>query len=118
MVELKNAMDLLGKDAEDVQVIMISVDPERDTPDKIATYATHFHPSFLGVTGSLEEVSRLATLYGIYFAKSEGSDLTGYLIDHTATVIVVNQEGNVKLLFPYGTTGEEFAADLEYLIHH
>ncbi len=118
LAELADAMTILGEDAEDVQIIFISVDPERDTPNDAAKYVNHFHPSFIGVTGEIEAVSTLATIYGIYFAKAEGSELTNYLIDHTATVVAINQDGYIKLYFPFGTTGEQFAADLDYLIHH
>jgi protein SCO1/2 len=114
--EAAGAMDILGEKAEDVQLIMVSVDPERDTPEELADFVAHFDPAFLGVTGTPEEIASIATLYGIYYGKSEGSIATGYLIDHTATITVIDREGHVKLIFPFGTTAAEIAADLDYLL--
>lgn len=116
LVEIAGAMDILGEDAKKVQAIMVSVDPERDTPEQLAEYVAHFDPNFLGVTGTPEEIAELATLYGIYYEKHEGSEASGYLIDHTATVMVIDQEGYLKLLLPFGTTAQDMADDLAYLL--
>jgi len=106
----------LGTKAEDVQLIMVSLDPERDTPEKLAEYVKHFHPSFIGVTGSLEDLEKIASLYGIFYEKTEGSDNTGYLINHTATLLVIDREGYLKLVFPFGVTVPEIADDLKYML--
>lgn len=116
LVEIAGAMNILGEDAKKVQAIMVSVDPERDTPEQLAEYVAHFDPNFLGVTGTPEEIAELATLYGIYYEKHEGSEASGYLIDHTATVMVIDQEGYLKLLLPFGTTAQDMADDLAYLL--
>jgi len=114
--ELRGAMELLGKQSEDVQTIMISVDPGRDTPEMLAEYVTHFHPSFIGVTGSPEEIAEVATLYGIFYEAHEGTEATGYLVDHTATVMVIDKSGHLKLIFPFGTPSEDIADDLAHLL--
>jgi protein SCO1/2 len=116
LVEIAGAMDILGEDAKEVQVIMISVDPERDTPEVLGEYVAHFDPDFLGVTGTEDEIAQLATLYGIYYEKHEGSAASGYLIDHTATVMVVDENGALKLILPFGTTAAEMAEDLEHML--
>jgi len=118
LFEVQRAMELLGEDADQVQLIMVSVDPLRDTPERLKEYVQYFHPSFIGVTGSEEEIAQVATQYGIYYQKHEGTPATGYLVDHTATITVVDKEGYVKLIFPYGTPAEDMAADLKYLIEH
>ncbi len=116
LVEIAGAMDILGEDAERVQVIMISVDPERDTPELLGKYVAHFDPSFLGVTGTPDEIAEVATLYGIYFEKHEGTAASGYLVDHTATTMVLDEEGRLKLLLPFGVTAADMAADLAQLL--
>lgn len=117
MRDLGQAMRLLPPDkAKQVQVIMISVDPERDTPERINEYVRNFHPSFIGLTGTPDEIARVATLYGIFYQKEEGSAATGYLVTHTATVTLINKEGYIKLVFPFGTAPEEFAADISYIL--
>jgi len=92
------------------------VDPERDSPERLAEYVTHFDPSFIGVTGKPEELAQTASLYGIFYEKHEGTEATGYLIDHTATLMVIDQEGYLKLVMPFGVTVEEIADDLKYML--
>ncbi|MCS6844582.1 MAG: SCO family protein [Caldilineales bacterium] len=116
MTEVAKAVQALGKRAEDVQVIMISVDPERDTPDRLAEYVAYFDPRFIGLTGTPDEIADVATLYGIFYEKHEGTAATGYLVDHTATVTVVDRQGRVRLVWPFGTTGEDMASDLKQLL--
>ena len=115
--ELRGALEILAKDATDVQVIMVSVDPERDTPELLAEYMTHFHPSFLGVTGTPKEIAQVAALYGIFFEAHEGTAATGYLVDHTASMMVIDQDGYLKLVFPFGTPAENIAEDLSHLLN-
>ncbi|MEK6751052.1 MAG: SCO family protein [Chloroflexota bacterium] len=105
-----------GSQAEDVQLLMISLDPERDTPEKLAEYVAHFHPSFIGVTGSQEQLAEVTSLYGIFYEKHVGSAASGYLIDHTATLLVIDREGYLKLVFPFGVTSKDIADDLKYML--
>jgi protein SCO1/2 len=115
--DLKRMMEILGpKRAEDVQVIMVSVDPERDTVEQLASYLPYFHPNFLGMTGTVEEIQPVASRFGIFFERHEGTSAAGYLVDHTAVVTLVDDEGYVRMVFPYGTSGEDMAADLTYLM--
>ncbi|MCB0102650.1 MAG: SCO family protein [Anaerolineales bacterium] len=110
------ALRNMGDKADEVQLIMVSLDPERDTPEKLAEYTGHFYPSFIGITGTKEQIDEIAALYGIYYKINEGSEATGYLIDHTATMMVLDREGYLKLVFPYGVTSEEIADDLKYML--
>ncbi len=116
LANVGQALRDLGPKADDIQVVMVSVDPERDTPEKLARYVQQFHPSIIGITGSQEELEKVTSLYGIYFQKTEGSDATGYLIDHTATLLVLDRKGYLKLVFPFGVTSEEIADDLKYML--
>ena len=116
MVELAKANALLGDDADKAQVIMISVDPARDTTEKLDEYVTHFDPSFLGVTGTENEVAAVATPFGIFYEKHEGTAATGYLIDHTASVLVIDPDGYLRLVYPFNTPGEDIAKDILQII--
>ncbi|MBE9523739.1 MAG: SCO family protein [Chloroflexi bacterium] len=118
LAEVATALDILGRDTDKVQFIMISVDPGRDTPEKMSEYVAHFHPDLLGVTGDPDTIAKLTTLYGIFFEMHEGTEATGYLVDHTATITVIDQDGHVKLIFPFGLSGEDIAEDIGYLIKH
>lgn len=116
MVELRDALEILGNRSEDVQVIMITVDPERDTSEVLEKYLAHFDESFIGLTGTPDELIAVTAPMGIFFERHEGSAASGYLIDHTATVAVLDKDGKLRLIYPFGITGEEMAADLKYLV--
>ena len=112
--DLVDTMDALGKKAKDVQVVMVSVDPQRDTPEQLASYLKYFDPSFLGMTGSVGDVDAAGTQFGVYFEAREGSAATGYLVDHTSTITLIDPDGYMREVFPYGTAGDEIAADVAY----
>ncbi|GAB4539205.1 MAG: SCO family protein [Anaerolineales bacterium] len=116
LANVGQAFRKLGKAADDAQLIMISVDPERDDPQKLADYVAHFYPTFIGVTGSTAQIDEVTSLYGIFYQKHEGTAATGYLVDHTATLLVVDREGYLKLIFPFGATIDDLADDLKYML--
>lgn len=105
-------------DQAQVQVIMISVDPERDSPATLADYLAHFDPSFVGLTGPQAELLAATTPLGIYFEKRASSSATDYLIDHTASVALVDGSGYLRLLYPFNTPATDLAADLQYMVRH
>jgi protein SCO1/2 len=113
---VNQALKEIGAKAEDIQLIMISLDPQRDTPEKLEQYVAHFNPTFIGITGTQEQVDTVTSLYGIFYEKKEGSEATSYLIDHTATLMVIDREGYLKLVFPFGVTADEIADDLKYML--
>ncbi|HHC09255.1 MAG TPA: SCO family protein [Actinobacteria bacterium] len=116
LAKLARTKELLGERAEEVNVVLVSVDPARDTPESLAEYVAHFDPDFLGLTADPATIDRIATIFGVYYARNgEGDD---YLVDHTATTLVVDRDGYLKLVLPYEATAEEIAADLEYLLDH
>jgi protein SCO1/2 len=116
LAEVAKAMQKLGKKAEDVQVIMVTVDPERDTPERLAEYMAYFNPGFVGLSGTPEQIAAAAAPFGVYYQKEEGTAATGYVVDHSATVNVLDREGRVKLMWPFGTDGDAMAADLAHLL--
>jgi protein SCO1/2 len=114
--DVNRALGQLGDKAEDVQLIMVSVDPARDNVEKLTEYVEFFNPTFVGVTGSDDEVREVATLYGIWYEAHEEEGASGYLVDHTATLNVIDEEGHLKLLIGYGTGADAIAADLDYML--
>lgn len=115
---LSRALEQLGEGREDVQVVFVSVDPERDTPARTSAYAESVDPSFLGVTGSRAEIAEVASAYGIHHAKMEAGDSDGYMMEHTAAVVVLNREGGVELLWSPPVTAAQMAEDLGTLLRH
>src|SRR5215831_4887548 len=106
----------LGARANQVQLLMISVDPERDTPDRLAAYVPHFHPSFIGLTGSIVDITAVAPRFGIYYEKEEGTAATGGMVSHSATLMVIDQQGVMRFIIPFGTAVQDMAADVASLL--
>ena len=80
------------------RVVLVSVDPERDTPEAMARYVAYFGDGNLGLTGELDELSKLTSALGIFFQKT-GSEDGAYGVDHSAVVLVINPQGRLKALF-------------------
>ncbi len=116
LTKVARALELLGPKAQRVQPIMITVDPERDTVERLALYMPHFGPTFLGLTGTPDQIAAVATAFGIYYKKRKTNSAIGYLVDHTATVTVIDPKGRVRLVFPFEVTAQEMAADLAYML--
>ena len=116
MGTIANALTTLGEKAKEVQVLFITVDPARDTPERLTEYVTHFSPYITGLTGTSEQIAQTAALYGVYFEKQDGDSSNVYWMDHTASVMVIDQIGRLKLVFPFGVPAEDMAADLRMLL--
>jgi protein SCO1/2 len=102
-------------DADRVHVIMVSVDPERDAPGALGRFVASFDPDFLGATGELEDVSRVASTYGVFFARGEGSG-DDYAVDHTATLMGIDTDGRLRIVWPTDVTAADLAADVQELL--
>jgi protein SCO1/2 len=101
------ALDRLGSAAEAVQPLFITVDPERDTPARLAEFVSSFHPTLIGLTGSLAEIRKTAIAYKVFFARhaSRGD----YAVDHTGFVYLVGRDGRFLKYLPPGSTPDEIA---------
>lgn len=104
------ALDELGTDSVAVTPLMISIDPERDTPAVLAEYVPLFHERLVGLTGTVEQIKQVADAYRIFFRRVEDPQYTYYLMDHTSFAYLLDPEGNVVSLFRYGTSPEEMAS--------
>ncbi|MDD2834388.1 MAG: SCO family protein [Methylotenera sp.] len=116
MVDLKHATKLLGARANELQVIFVTVDPERDTQQVLATYIPAFDPSFIGLHGSKEEIAAVLKDFKIFAAKVENKGRSGYTIDHSAGIYVFDKTGQVRLYVDYGSKPSEIAIDIEKLL--
>jgi len=114
---MKRAVDQLEADQrEQVEVAFVSIDPERDTPVRAAEYARAFDPGFIGLTGTPEQIETVARDYGIHYERAEGTDASGYLVDHTSAVLLLDPAGALRMIWSYGTTHNEIADDLRRLV--
>jgi len=99
------AVDGLGARADAVQPLFITLDPERDTAAHLADYVPSFHPRLIGLTGSAEQIRRIALAYKVYYAKYP-PDSSDYVIDHSAFIYLVDKTGKYIGFFPPGTTAD------------
>ena len=112
------AKRMIGGDADRVNVMMVSVDPERDSLTDIDDYVKAFDPSFRGATGDMEAIERVAAQYGVFFARGEdiGAAGGGYTVDHTASLMGIDRDGHLRIVWPASIEAERLAADLDELL--
>ncbi len=116
MSGMAEAMKLLGEDAGKVQVIFITVDPERDTPQLLSQYVPVFHPGFLGLHADAQTIAKTAQDFRIFYKKQPGSTPTTYTVDHTAGSYVYDPQGRLRLYIKHGEKPEVIAKDLKLLV--
>lgn len=114
LADIAGAVKSLGPDAERVQVLMVSVDPERDTQDSLAKYVTAFDPRFLGLRGDLAATQKVAKEFKIYFEKRKQG--ASYTVDHSAQSYVIDPQGRLRLLVRHDRIAQDLAADLRALL--
>lgn len=112
----KQVSDRLGADAQKIRFVMITADPERDTPDKVAAYAARFNPEFIGLSGSREKLEGVWQELGVFVEKQDSGSAAGYLVSHTASVYVPDQNGNLLMTWPYGTSAIDMANDIAQIL--
>jgi len=114
LADIAQAVKSLGPEAGRVQVLMVSVDPERDTEQSLARYVTAFDPSFLGLRGDLESTKRVAAEFKIYFEKRKQGG--SYTVDHSAQSYVIDPQGRLRLLVRHDRIAQDLAPDLRALL--
>ena len=114
LAEISQAIRSLGPDAERVQALMVSVDPERDTQDSLAKYVTAFDPRFLGLRGDLAATKKVASEFKIYFEKRKQGG--SYTVDHSAQSYVIDPQGRLRLLVRHDRIAADLASDLKTLL--
>lgn len=112
------ALDQLAPpELEQVQPLFISVDPERDTPKRLAEYAPYFHPKIIGLTGELDNLSKVAMSYGAFFRKVElENSALGYAVDHTARIYLLDRTGQMRALMDHNAPPTLLATALRDLL--
>ncbi len=114
LADLAQAMQLLGDDAKRVQVLFITIDPERDTTELLAQFMPAFSPAFLGLSGDAQATADVARAFAVSYQKQASK--TGYNVDHSAGTYLIDVHGKVRLLAPYGQTAAQFAQDIRLLL--
>ncbi len=116
LADAAQAVRQLGAAAARVQVLLVTVDPERDTQEALAKYVPAFDPKFLGLRGDLEATRRAAKEFKVYFEKRPGKMPQDYSIDHSAQSYVFDPQGRLRLFVRHERIAEDLAHDLRVLL--
>ena len=115
LAELKAVKERLGEDGNRLQVLFVTVDPERDTQKLLAEYVPAFDPSFLGLYGDMAATAKVAKDFRVFYQKAPGKTPDSYTVDHTAGSYVFDPQGRLRLFARYGNV-ENLDADIRILL--
>jgi protein SCO1/2 len=115
LANLSRVVKNLGESAKEVQVLYITVDPERDTTARLREYMAVFNPGFIGLTGSVEELAAIRKEYGILIEREAHRD-GNYEVHHSSYLYLIDRDGKLRALVPYGKTVADITHDLEILL--
>ena len=115
--DLKRVSTLLEEKSEEIEVVFITLDPERDTPEKTQAYASLFNPEFIGLSGEMDILEPIWQSYGV-FREIDEETITeaGYLVSHSARIYLIDQDGNLRITYTYGTPPEDIARYIQHLL--
>ena len=114
--EFKRIKADLGDQADRVRFVFITVDPERDTQERMQTYMNNFDSTFIGLSGERTELEPIWKAYGVYQDRQDLGSAAGYLVDHSAIIYVIDQQGRWRLDYTFGMEVEKITKDLQYLL--
>ena len=115
LVEMAQVMKELGADADQLQVLFVTVDPERDTQKLLAQYVPSFHPGFIGLYGDRDATARAAKEFKVYFSKQPAKG-GSYSVDHSAGTFILDREGRLRLFAQYGQGAAALLHDIRLLL--
>ena len=116
MGELAQVKKLLGADADKLQVLFVTVDPERDTPEVLKAYMANFDPAFVALRGTPDQLAAMAKDFKVYYKKTGGKTPTSYSMDHSAASYVYDSRGQLRLYTRYGSGTAALASDIQLLL--
>jgi protein SCO1 len=116
MAELAQIRKLLGADADKLQTVFVTIDPERDTAEILKGYVANFGPGVVALRGNAEQTAAAAKEFKVFFAKVQGKSPGSYTMDHSAASFVFDPQGRVRLFVPYGGDPKVLATDIKQLL--
>ena len=114
LADIAQAIKELGPDADRVQVLLVTVDPERDTPESLGKYVSAFDPRFLGLRGDLDATKKVAAEFKIYFEKAKTG--ASYTVNHSTQSYVIDPRGRLRLLVRHDRIAQDLAPDLRTVL--
>ena len=117
LAHLTEVYKKLGSAARDVQLIYVTVDPARDSPERLREHLAAFNPSFLGATGAPDDLQEVQKAYGVVAKQVVSPNpALGYAVDHSSSLYLVDRQGKLRGLVPFGTPVDDIVHDLEFLL--
>lgn len=116
LYNLAQAMRSLGARARQVQVLFVTLDPRRDTPQVLREFVPAFNPSFVGLYGDAASTARTAAEYHVYYRQLPADAQGNYFMDHSAFAYVYDKDGRLRLLMPFGETAPQITQDVQRLL--
>ncbi len=114
--EMRQVMQILGKDADRLQVLFVTLDPARDTPELLSKYVPSFNPTFLGLFGDKVATEKVTADFKIFYRVAAGKTPESYTVDHTAASLVFDPQGRLRLFINYGLGADKIAPDIKRLL--
>ena len=109
--------DLTPDEQKNVQPLFVSVDPERDTPERLAEYSQFFHPEMIGMTGTKKEIDLMVSRYGAFYRIVEMQDSAmGYAVDHSSRIYLIDKQGQLIKTLMHGTMPDEVVTEIRKLL--
>jgi protein SCO1/2 len=114
LAKLNSITDLLDDAERKVQVLFITIDPDRDTQERLKKFIPYFNESFIGLTGKEEDIKKVADSYSVFYEKSDkGNSGASYFMNHTQTIYLIDREGKLVLIYPFeNLSPEKIASDI------
>ena len=116
MVELAQIKKAMGADGDKLQVVFITVDPERDTPELLKAYMANFDPTFIALRPAMEQLPQVAKDFKVYYKKVDGKTPGSYTMEHSAGNYVYDPKGNIRLYSRYGSDAAGLTSDFRLLL--
>lgn len=116
MFNMKRIMNQLGDDRTNVQVLFITLDPARDTPQRLQSYVEYFNSGFVGLTGTAEEIQHVADRYGMRFEKEAMESSLEYSIAHTGLIYLIDRQGRIRVFFKLNAPVQRIIQDVQTLL--
>jgi protein SCO1/2 len=116
MAEMRQVGQAVGAKADQFDVVFVTVDPNRDTPEKVQKYVSVFDPGFIGLSGSMDELQLVWDKYGVYRQVEASTSPTDYAVTHSSRLYLVDRQGNLRLSYAFGTSPDDIAYDVQLLL--
>lgn len=116
LTTMASVMKELGASASQVQVVFVTLDPERDTPTVLASYVPAFNPAFMGLAGDATTTRKVADEFKVFYQKQPGTTPTSYTLDHTSAIYLFDPQGRLRLYAAYGTPATQLTEDIRTLL--